>query len=138
MEQQPIPIADRNGHPWSEYVRTVQFVDDDPVGVDAPPCHVMTGGVLLDGQYLLSGVDPNGITVDLSPKDATIVTMPIDRTLVQIGSLGDDGVYIPHTILGRLVHTPVGDGWQWAPQDPDDPSNPYIMCSFMVAEVHVR
>lgn len=132
-----IPPADRNGIPWREYVRSITFLDREPRDGEQPPVHVANGRIMLDGVPLLAAIDPNGVTIDLSPKEATIVTIPVHEDAVQIGRV-ENGTYTPHLLGGRHVHTPDIEGYEWVPEDENDPNNPYVMVSIMVAEVHVQ
>lgn len=131
------PAFDREGVPWSEYVHKVEFVDANPPATEEAPVHVVKR-VLFDGVMAPCMIHKDGITVDLSSHDGTVVTLNVHRDDVQVGSIEDDGTYTPWLIGGRRVLTPTGEGWEWTPVDPDDPDDPFICCSFFVAEVHVR
>ena len=132
-----VPDYDREGVPWSEYVRTIEFVDATPPSPEEAPVHGTTH-VLLDGVATAARIDRDNITVDLGITEPTVVTLPVHRDDVQIGGIDEDGAYTPWLIGGRRVCTPVGEGWAWIPTDPDDPQCEWIECSIFVAEVHIR
>lgn len=135
---QPIQREGRDGVPFADYVRKVEFIDRNPVDIDEAPVHVATAPILFDGVMAPATVAKDGITVDIGHGDgATIVTMHVWYEDVQIGSAAGEEPFIPHLIGGRHVLTPVGEGWDWVPVDPRDPED-FIVCSFYVAEVHVR
>lgn len=128
------PAADRDGTVWDRYVRRVEFLDADPVRPDEPPVHVVRR-VLFDGVLAPASIRKDGMTVDLSGDGGTVVTLHAHRDDVQIGN---EEPYRPWLIGGRHVLTPLGKGWEWVPVDRDDPENPYVVCSFYVAEAIVR
>ena len=138
--RQPPAVAhfDREGTSWSEYVRRIDFVDRDPAGPDSPPIHVLTSPVLFDGVIASCQIAKEGITVDLSGHDGTVVSLWVHKDDVQIGGTDDDGNYTPFLLGDRRVCTPTGEGWEWVPVDPDDDDNPWIAVAIFVAEVHVR
>lgn len=133
--QPGVPPWDRHGHPWSEYVRRIDFVDPQPPTIEQPPVHGFRD-VLIDGERAPFRVDPNGVTVDLSSRGATIVTMSVERGHVQIGEFVGNVYSTPHLLAGRRVLTPDAEGWEWTM--PDDPEDPYVLISILVAEVHAR
>jgi len=124
--------------PWSEYVRRIDFVDRQPPGPEDAPIHVLTSPVLFDGAIAPCRIAKEGITVDLSGRGGTIVTLWVHRDDVQVGGVEEDGTYTPHLLGDRRVCTPVGDGWEWAPVNPEDPDDEWMVVSLYVAEVHVR
>lgn len=133
----PPPVHEgRDGVPFADYVRKVEFIDRNPTKPDEAPVHVLTAPVLFDGVMAPATIAKDGITVDIGD-GATIVTLHVWYEDVQIGSTADDEPYVPHLIGGRRVLTPVGEGWDWVPVDERDPED-FIVCSIYVAEVHVR
>jgi hypothetical protein len=135
-EAAALPRTDKNGHPWTEYVRVVEFVDGTPVAPDAPPCHG-TSHVLFNGAVAPCRLRTDSVTVDLGKREGTVVTLLAHRDDVQIGHNEGD-TYVPHLLGGMHVLTPVEEGWKWEPEDPEDTSNPWTVVSFYVAEVHAR
>lgn len=133
VEREPLPKFDRDGIPWTEYVRTIEFIDRNPQAPDEAPVHVL-GYVAFDGVATTARVARTGITVDLGD-GGTVVTMQVWHEDVQIGNV-DGEPFVPRMIGGHRVVTPVGDGWEWVPVDEDTPE--WIVCSIYVAEVHVR
>lgn len=133
---QPIPHEGRDGVPYANYVRKIEFVDRNPSGPEDAPVHVMSAPVLFDGVMAPATIAKDGITIDVGD-GATVVTLHVWHEDVQIGSTSTDEPYVPHLIGGRHVLTPVGEGWDWVPVDPDDDEG-FIACSIYVAEVHVR
>lgn len=133
VKPEPLPKFDRDGVPWSEYVRCVEFIDRNPQAADEAPIHVL-GYVEFDGVATTARVAKTGVTVDLGD-GGTVVTMQVWHEDVQIGEHGEEG-FTPWLIGGRRVATPVGEGWDWVPVDDDTPE--WIVCAFYVAEVHVR
>lgn len=132
----PVPHEGRDGTPWSEYVRKIEFIDRNPQAPDEAPIHVLSAPVLFDGVMAPATVAKDNITIDVS-HEGTIVTMHVWHEDVQIGTTATEEPYVPHLIGGRHVLTPVGEGWGWVPVDPEDPEG-FIACSLYVAEVHVR
>lgn len=133
----PEPTAptyyDRYGEPWSEYVRKIEFIDRDPSTPDAAPVHVLSAPVLFDGVMAPCQISKEGITIDLGGPGPTIVTLWVHEDDVQIGN-----ETTPHLLGGRHVCTPIGEGWDWVPVDPEDDDNPWMAVALYVAEVHVR
>lgn len=133
---EPVVKEGRDRVPYAEYVRVVEFPDRNPPGPDDAPVHVLCAPVLFDGVMAPAAIAKEGITVDVGD-GGTIVTLHVLAEDVQVGSTDPEEEFVPHLIGGRHVLTPVGEGWDWVPVDPDRPEG-YIACSIYVAEVHVR
>lgn len=133
---QKVAKAAVDGTPWSEYVRRIDLPDREPPESDEAPVHVLTAPILFDGVLAPARIAKDSVTIDLG-SGGTIVTMHVLAEDVQIGT--DAGVipYVPHLIGGRRVLSPVGEGWDWVPVDPEEPDG-LIACSIFVAKVIVR
>lgn len=134
----PVSTTDRNGVPWSHYVRVVEFVDPDPVPLHLPPIHVARR-VLFDGHIAPCTIrDSDAAVVDLSARGGTVLTLHVHQDDVQVGVTYPDGSYVPHMLGDRYVCTPAERGWDWQPVDPDNPDDPWWVVTLYVAEVHAR